>query len=939
MRNNKDGGLRIIFLLSVLLFCISHVRSEGADDELEPKQNYLVDPPSENTPDEKLSSETEEELTDRILEEILEKNSEIVEETSVFKDVQPVSENNENVEEPPILEDDETVSKDNENVAEPPVVKNEIPIVGREKKLLSDIVKNARQTVQDVVDEAFDPKRAPKENYNGVEGSYKGSFDSDDQHAPASATFDMHGNPVYEETPSSSPPIDDDYMNELPDEDDELDYDEDDEDDFKTDETTVKSPDEDEMGLKGMPVPESGQTEEAMNMPDRPKRVPKSLQHATFENYNEVDEVPAPPVEEKEVPGSEEVEEAEEILGLRQTGVRQETLDGVVHKPNYRKAYALLQTASSKGNNKAKVLLGFAHLTGDHEPYVSHNTSLAFEMFEKAAKSGLPSAQRALAIMHSSGIQADSSQSKALLYYTFAALGGDSIAQMALAFRYWSGISVAQSCESALKYYRLVADNVARKVGSAGSQVVLRIRLMEEEESPQNSPILDEDLVQYYQFLADKGDLQAQLGLGQLYLQGGRGIERNIKLAQNYFSAAAKSGNTNAYGYMGKISMQLKEYDVALKYYKLATKDPMGQWGMGTLYYNGWGVDQDYSQALSYFTLASQQGHTEAELQLGLMHLSGIGVKKDHGIALKHFNVASKSGHVLAFYNLGMMHAMGIGVMRNCQTSAELLKNVAERGTWGNELMDAHALYHKGYVDSALIKYLILAEQGYEVAQANVAFILDKDDTDFIRNLKSRYKRAFINWKRAAAQGFGGARLKLGDYYYYGQGTEPNPVEAAEQYQIASDVDHNPQAMFNLGYMHELGIGRTQDMHLAKRYYDMAASASVDAHVPTMLANAKLMTKLHIEWLIQFYQEFTFTMLYDSILVWYTSWAVYFTENVEGLTQFFVQLDESATEDWDIYLMSVLAIVLGLVMALRGHNVRAAQLRAQQNVPQQPPNQ
>ena len=57
--------------------------------------------------------------------------------------------------------------------------------------------------------------------------------------------------------------------------------------------------------------------------------------------------------------------------------------------------------------------------------------------------------------------------------------------------------------------------------------------------------------------------------------------------------------------------------------------------------------------------------------------------------------VTNLSGHVLAFYNLGMMHAMGIGVMRNCQTSAELLKNVAERGTWGNELMDAHALYHK----------------------------------------------------------------------------------------------------------------------------------------------------------------------------------------------------------------------------------------------------
>ena len=58
------------------------------------------------------------------------------------------------------------------------------------------------------------------------------------------------------------------------------------------------------------------------------------------------------------------------------------------------------------------------------------------------------------------------------------------------------------------------------------------------------------------------------------------------------------------------------------------------------------------------------------------------------------------SGHVLAFYNLGMMHAAGVGVMRNCQTAAELLKNVAERGAWSNDLMDAHAFYHKVGVGS-----------------------------------------------------------------------------------------------------------------------------------------------------------------------------------------------------------------------------------------------
>ena len=37
--------------------------------------------------------------------------------------------------------------------------------------------------------------------------------------------------------------------------------------------------------------------------------------------------------------------------------------------------------------------------------------------------------------------------------------------------------------------------------------------------------------------------------------------------------------------------------------------------------------------------------------------------------------------------------------------------------------------------------------------------------------------------------------------------------------------------MFNLGYMHELGHGMRQDIHLAKRFYDMAAETSADAKV------------------------------------------------------------------------------------------------------------
>lgn len=62
-------------------------------------------------------------------------------------------------------------------------------------------------------------------------------------------------------------------------------------------------------------------------------------------------------------------------------------------------------------------------------------------------------------------------------------------------------------------------------------------------------------------------------------------------------------------------------------------------------------------------------------------------MKKDYKLANKYFSLASQSGHVLAYYNLGQMHAQGTGMLRSCMTAVELFKNVAERGKWGELLM------------------------------------------------------------------------------------------------------------------------------------------------------------------------------------------------------------------------------------------------------------
>lgn len=58
------------------------------------------------------------------------------------------------------------------------------------------------------------------------------------------------------------------------------------------------------------------------------------------------------------------------------------------------------------------------------------------------------------------------------------------------------------------------------------------------------------------------------------------------------------------------------------------------------------------------------------------------------------------------------------------------------------------------------------------------------------------------------------ARIKLGDYHFYGYGTDVDYETAVIHYRLASEQQHSAQAMFNLGYMHEKGLGIKQVKYL-----------------------------------------------------------------------------------------------------------------------------
>jgi hypothetical protein len=80
----------------------------------------------------------------------------------------------------------------------------------------------------------------------------------------------------------------------------------------------------------------------------------------------------------------------------------------------------------------------------------------------------------------------------------------------------------------------------------------------------------------------------------------------------------------------------------------------------------------------------------------------------------------------------------------------------------------------------------------------------------------------------------------MGDYHYMGLGVATVDYSQAAKLYLQATTNRNAQSMFNLGLMHEDGVGLPQDFDLAKRYYDQAVETEETAVVPVKLALIKL---------------------------------------------------------------------------------------------------
>ncbi|POM73832.1 Sel-1 family protein [Phytophthora palmivora] len=522
----------------------------------------------------------------------------------------------------------------------------------------------------------------------------------------------------------------------------------------------------------------------------------------------------------------------------------------------------------------ALVQLGDMYFYGNSSLDTRVNGTLALSLYAEAAALGASRAQFHVGVALSYGLWGFlQDEAAAMSHYYFAALGGDMGATMALGHKHLLGLGAPKKCESAVRYYEVAANEaVARREQNVSHPAIYdlphrRLKTVAETQHKKNLPG-DSAIVDYYQFSADKGDPDATLNLATLYYYGARGLSQDVTRAAALFQKAYELGASGGAYHLGHIySLGIgvpQNNATAFKYLQEAVNEgnTAAQNELAHMYLLGKGTEPDEEQAVSLFKAAAKQGSMEAFYNLGVLHMRGGGSvgavlaieHPEYEVAHGYFQVAAHQGHTISSHKLGHMSLHGIGTTRSCKNAVESFKMVAERGEWDRVLTQAYKDFKRQDYEAAFMKYAVMAQQGYEVAQHNAAYLLDYDfltPSAFSPMLSMTpsgmeleedvvASTAVMLYRLAAQQGNVDANLKIGDYYYYGKGGHPvDFIKASAHYSLASKRS-NAQAMFNLALMYEHGIGVDQDFYLAKRFFDKARVAHSDASVPVTLALWKL---------------------------------------------------------------------------------------------------
>ena len=249
--------------------------------------------------------------------------------------------------------------------------------------------------------------------------------------------------------------------------------------------------------------------------------------------------------------------------------------------------------------------------------------------------------------------------------------------------------------------------------------------------------------------------------------------------------------------------------------------DAGAQYELGNNYLNGTGVEQNYDEALAWYTKAAELGNTDAQYDLGEMYHNGTGTDKDDSKAAKYYRQAADNGHASAQCRYGVMLQSGEGEEKDEEEAVEWFRKAADQEYPEGEYLLGLAYFDGQGVDQDYDKaygvFLPSAEQDYPEAQNMLGNCMKAGigtDQDF--------EGAFSWYEKAAQHGLPEAQFNLAETYAAGRGVDQSYEQAAEWYSSAAEQGL-ARAQTNLGVLYANGKGVSQSEEEAFNLFEKAA--------------------------------------------------------------------------------------------------------------------
>ena len=378
---------------------------------------------------------------------------------------------------------------------------------------------------------------------------------------------------------------------------------------------------------------------------------------------------------------------------------------------------------------------------------------------------------------------------------------------------------------------------------------------------------------------ADSGDAISMYKLASYY-SAGKGVSKDLRLAQIYFQKAVDAGCFDACCSLGVSYAEgwnsTPDMTKAISCWEKGSLNGNGAstYNLAMVYYSDKSY-QNYDRSKELFEKAGEQGVGQGYYMLGIINSQ----KENYSRAYEYFEKAAKGGCIDGFNDMAYCYAYGRGVDKNIDMAFYIINYAISiapnepnyldsKGefcllegndalalyTW-NQLktidpqfalesessfclkMKNFSLYkpseedwtiinnaEKAYSDKDYEKAVTLFTKAYQngenaIAPMRLSEIYQNRNGEYI----SDFKKAFFWCKIASEKGnLSLAQTQLASFYYMGIGTDQNLIRSLEWYRIAA-TQGEIEAMYCVGLAYQEGEGTIRDYKEAMKWYQKAA--------------------------------------------------------------------------------------------------------------------